>query len=138
MKSGFSLSILRERETVKRRRKMSVITNECDCHIALTIEKQLKKYSECPGHTDRHEILWHEWNHNKRWLARIHELILPSFRITACTIPLTRRVCCIILNCFWARKPFPNCRRRIALSFCIRFISMISGCALPVKNGRAW
>lgn len=58
---------------------MSVITNECDCHIALTIEKQLKKYSECPGHTDRHEILWHEWNHNKRWLARIHELILPSF-----------------------------------------------------------
>ena len=50
-----------------------------ECYIALTIEKKLKAYSECPDHTERHEILWHEWNHNKRWLIQLQELILPSF-----------------------------------------------------------
>lgn len=50
-----------------------------ECYISLTIEKKLKAYSECPDHTERHEILWHEWNHNKRWLTQLQELILPSF-----------------------------------------------------------
>lgn len=49
------------------------------CCIPLTIERQLKRYTECENHTDRHEILWHEWNHNKRWLTQIQQLILPSF-----------------------------------------------------------
>lgn len=52
---------------------------QLECYIALTIERKLKAYSESPGHTDRHEILWHEWNHNKRWLTQLQELILPSF-----------------------------------------------------------
>lgn len=48
-------------------------------YVALTIERQLKMYSECENHTERHETLWHEWNHNKRWLAQIQQMILPSF-----------------------------------------------------------
>ncbi len=49
------------------------------CYIPLTIEQKLKAYSESPMHIERHEILWHEWNHNKRWLTQVQELILPSF-----------------------------------------------------------
>ncbi len=52
---------------------------EVDCHISFTIERQLKAYIECKEHTERHEILWHEWNHNKRWLMLVQQLILPSF-----------------------------------------------------------
>lgn len=52
---------------------------EEECYIPLTIEQKLKAYSECKGHIDRHEILWHEWNHNKRWLIQVQQLILPSF-----------------------------------------------------------
>lgn len=48
-------------------------------YIPLTIERHLKNYSECNGHIERHEVLWHEWNHNKRWLIQIQQLILPSF-----------------------------------------------------------
>ncbi len=50
-----------------------------ECHIPFTIERQLKNYTECKEHTERHEILWHEWNHNKRWLILVQQLILPSF-----------------------------------------------------------
>ena len=50
-----------------------------ECYISCTIEKQLKRYTECPDHTERHELLWHEWNHNKRWLMHVQQLILPSF-----------------------------------------------------------
>lgn len=49
------------------------------CYIPLTIERKLKAYSESSNHIERHEILWHEWNHNKRWLTQVQELILPSF-----------------------------------------------------------
>lgn len=52
---------------------------ETECHISFTIERQLKSYIECKEHTERHEILWHEWNHNKRWLTLVQQLILPSF-----------------------------------------------------------
>lgn len=52
---------------------------ETECHISFTIERQLKAYMECKEHTERHEILWHEWNHNKRWLILVQQLILPSF-----------------------------------------------------------
>lgn len=48
-------------------------------YIAMTIERQLKIYAECENHTERHEVLWHEWNHNKRWLMQVQEMILPSF-----------------------------------------------------------
>ena len=50
-----------------------------DCYIPLTIEKHLKNYSECDDHMERHEVLWHEWNHNKRWLTQMQQLILSSF-----------------------------------------------------------
>lgn len=49
------------------------------CKMPMTIERRLKQYAECPGHTERHETLWHEWNHNKRWLTQIQKLILSSF-----------------------------------------------------------
>lgn len=54
-------------------------TLKMECCIPFTIEKQLKAYAECKEHTERHEILWHEWNHNKRWLILVQQLILPSF-----------------------------------------------------------
>lgn len=50
-----------------------------NCYVPLTIEKHLRDYSECKEHIERHEILWHEWNHNKRWLIQMQQLILPSF-----------------------------------------------------------
>ncbi len=50
-----------------------------ECHISFTIERQLKAYTECKDHTERHDILWHEWNHNKRWLMHVQQLIMPSF-----------------------------------------------------------
>lgn len=55
------------------------MNDEVKCNIPITIERRLKVYSECEKHIERHEILWHEWNHNKRWLTQIQELILPSF-----------------------------------------------------------
>lgn len=55
------------------------MNDEVKCNIPLTIERRLKAYTECERHIERHEILWHEWNHNKRWLTQIQELILPSF-----------------------------------------------------------
>lgn len=48
-------------------------------YIPLTIERQLELYSKCEEHTERHEVLWHEWNHNKRWLIQIQQLIISSF-----------------------------------------------------------
>ena len=50
-----------------------------DSNITLTIEQRLKVYSEVENHTERHETLWHEWNHNKKVLSRIQELIYTSF-----------------------------------------------------------
>jgi hypothetical protein len=47
--------------------------------IALSIEQHLKNYSENAYATDRHEILWHAWKHNKQWLRQIQEWILPSY-----------------------------------------------------------
>lgn len=54
--------------------------NECEgVRFPFTIEQQLKRYAECPGHNERHEILWNEWKHNKRWLTQVQEMILLSF-----------------------------------------------------------
>lgn len=47
--------------------------------VALTIEEQLKAYSETPNHTDRHRILWHAWNQDKHWLSQLLELTMASF-----------------------------------------------------------
>ena len=48
-------------------------------NISLTIEQQLKLYTEAENSTERHKIMWHEWNHNKKVLTRIQQLIYTSF-----------------------------------------------------------
>lgn len=47
--------------------------------IPLTIEKQLENYSKMPGHSDRHETLWHAWHQNKQWLGQLLQITLGSF-----------------------------------------------------------
>ena len=47
--------------------------------VPLTIEEQLRAYSETPNHTDRHKILWHAWNQDKHWLSQLLELTMTSF-----------------------------------------------------------
>lgn len=48
-------------------------------NIALTIEQKLKRYADSENSTERHKILWHEWNHNKKVLSRMQQLIYTSF-----------------------------------------------------------
>lgn len=45
----------------------------------LTIEKQLEKYYLDEKHTERHEVLWHTWNQNKRWITQVLEITLCSY-----------------------------------------------------------
>lgn len=47
--------------------------------LPLTIEKRLRMYSEEDDHDERHEILWHAWNQNKRWLAQLLQMTMLSF-----------------------------------------------------------
>lgn len=47
--------------------------------LPITIEKRLHMYSEEKGHDERHEILWHAWNQNKRWLAQLLQMTMLSF-----------------------------------------------------------
>lgn len=49
------------------------------CDISLTIELQLKRYTEDSRKTERHEILWHAWKHNKIWLTQLQKWILLSY-----------------------------------------------------------
>lgn len=49
-------------------------------HTAYTIERQLKLYAKSEDATERHQVLWHAWNQNKRWLAQMLEWTLPSFQ----------------------------------------------------------
>ena len=51
----------------------------CSSALRLRGNQFYELYTECENHIERHEIMWHEWNHNKRWLTQIQELILPSF-----------------------------------------------------------
>lgn len=47
--------------------------------LPLTIEKQLERYYTDENHTERHEILWHAWNQNKRWINQLLQMTLSSF-----------------------------------------------------------
>ena len=49
-------------------------------HKAHTIELQLKLYAKSDEATGRHQVLWHAWNQNKRWLSQMLEWTLPSFQ----------------------------------------------------------
>ena len=74
--------IIRQKEEWEEKIRMGencCMQESIKCYIPLTIERKLKAYSESSNHIERHEILWHEWNHNKRWLTQVQELILPSF-----------------------------------------------------------
>ena len=55
-------------QTINKKETMGEYTMKDDvkCYMPLTIERKLKAYSECENHIERHEIMWHEWNHNKR------------------------------------------------------------------------
>lgn len=46
---------------------------------AYTIEYHLKMYADAEYTTERHQVLWHAWNQNKRWLTQLLEWTLPSF-----------------------------------------------------------
>ncbi|MBD5456776.1 MAG: hypothetical protein HDR23_10010 [Lachnospiraceae bacterium] len=41
--------------------------------LPLTIERQLESYIKRAGHTQRHQVLWHTWNQNKRWIMQLLE-----------------------------------------------------------------
>lgn len=47
--------------------------------VVYTIEHHLKRYARSEDTTERHQVLWHAWNQNKRWLSRLLEWTLPSF-----------------------------------------------------------
>lgn len=47
--------------------------------IPLTIERQLQLYAEDEYRTERHEVLWHTWKQNKRWIVQLLEGVMNSF-----------------------------------------------------------
>lgn len=47
--------------------------------LPLTIERQLERYARAEGHTQRHEVLWHTWHQNKRWITQLLEGTAMSF-----------------------------------------------------------
>lgn len=47
--------------------------------LPLTIQRQLERYSTAEGHTERHEILWHTWMQNKRWISQLLEGTTSTF-----------------------------------------------------------
>ena len=47
--------------------------------LPLTIERQLERYATAEKHTQRHEILWHTWYQNKRWIVQLLESTAMSF-----------------------------------------------------------
>lgn len=53
-----------------------LITDDLD--IAYTIERHLMMYEKSENSTERHKVLWHTWNSNKRWLSQMLEWTLSS------------------------------------------------------------
>lgn len=47
--------------------------------ISWTIERQLKSYSEYYDGTERYDVLWHAWKHNKIWLKELMSWVVTSF-----------------------------------------------------------
>lgn len=47
--------------------------------IAYTIERHLMMYAKSENTSERHQVLWHTWNANKRWLSQLLEWTLASF-----------------------------------------------------------
>ncbi len=48
-------------------------------NFPLTIERQLKRFYLSENHTERHEVLWHTWNQNRRWITQLLEITLCSY-----------------------------------------------------------
>ena len=52
---------------------------ERELKLPLTIEGQLENYYKNKSHTERHEVLWHAWNQNKRWINQLLQMTLAAF-----------------------------------------------------------
>lgn len=50
-----------------------------EVNYPLTIEKQLERYYISEEHTERHAVLWHAWNQNKRWITQLLQTTLCSY-----------------------------------------------------------
>ena len=50
-----------------------------DMKLPLTIERHLERYATADKHTQRHEVLWHTWYQNKRWIVQLLESTAMSF-----------------------------------------------------------
>ena len=57
----------------------SVYEREKKVKSIYTIEQHLKIYADAEDAMERHKILWHAWNQNKRWLSQLLEWTLSSF-----------------------------------------------------------
>lgn len=69
-----------ENNTERIDKRMGYSNNAISRKKVFTIEEKLKSYAtDNEFSTERHEILWHAWKHNKRWLAQLLEWIMPSF-----------------------------------------------------------
>lgn len=69
-----------EFENDRREKNMRHHNHSIEKRNVYTIEEQLKSYvMDNEYTTERHEILWHAWKHNKRWLAQLLEWVMASF-----------------------------------------------------------
>lgn len=53
--------------------------NNWEIKFPLTIEKQLERYYMNEQHTERHAVLWHTWNQNRRWITQLLQITLCSY-----------------------------------------------------------
>ena len=57
----------------------SIYEREKKVNSIYTIEQHLKMYADAENAMERHKILWHAWNQNKRWLSQLLEWTLSSY-----------------------------------------------------------
>lgn len=52
---------------------------EIDVYLPYTIEQQLETYAKHSQKTERHEILYHTWYQNKKWLTTLLETTIIAY-----------------------------------------------------------
>lgn len=61
--------------------RATMVINDSDyINIPVNLERHLKAFNDNINATERHQILWHTWCQNKRWLTHLLEYVLPSFQ----------------------------------------------------------
>lgn len=65
---------------LKEMRPTMVINDSDYINIPVNLERHLKAFNDNINATERHQILWHTWCQNKRWLTHLLEYVLPSFQ----------------------------------------------------------